>query len=327
MQRNHLKILALVFVILALGACTRERIEATPGPTDTPLPTGMVNLVTPEPKTSNTIGEPGVTTEPKETALETPQEGITATVTAEKPTQQQWTVLPGDSLDSIAIKFGTDAATLRRLNYLQNDEIRVGQVLVVPYIEPTPTPTAAPFYHEVQVGDSLSSIAAQYSVDPGEILKANQLSDANVIQLGQKLLIPGYDPGREESATSEDTTSSTPADAKATDVPDDVVIHVVQPGEGLYDIAVKYKVDAQKIAAANNIANPNLIRAGQKLLIPGLTPEEVRRLRYTIHVVQSGDTLLSIAQQYNVSAEEIATANNITDPNALRVGQELIIPQ
>ncbi|MFN8441526.1 MAG: LysM peptidoglycan-binding domain-containing protein [Caldilineaceae bacterium] len=327
MQRNHLKIFALVFIILVLGACTRERTEATPGPTDTPLPTGMVNLVTPEPKTSNTIGEPKVTIEAKETALETPQEGITATVTAEKPTQQQWTVLPGDSLDSIAIKFGTDSATLRRLNYLQNDDIRVGQVLVVPYIEPTPTPTAAPFYHEVQAGDSLSSIAAQYNADPAEILKANQLSDANVIQLGQKLLIPGYDPGREESAPSEDTAGSTTADANATDVPDDVVIHVVQPGEGLYDIAAKYKVDAQKIATANNIANPNLIRAGQKLLIPGLTPEEVRRLRYTIHVVQSGDTLLSIAQQYNVSAEEIATANNITDPNALRVGQELIIPQ
>lgn len=325
MQPNTLRICAIALILLALSACTRERaVEVTPAVTDTPLPTGMVNMVTAEPKTANAVnGEPPVTVEPKGTA----QADTTPTPNTEKPTQQQWTVLPGDSLDSIALKFGTDAATLRRLNYLQNDDIRVGQVLVVPYIEPTPTPTAAPFYHEVQVGESLSSIATQYGVDPAEILKANELSDANIIQLGQKLLIPGYDPGREANDTGGDTTDSTTADANATDVPDDVVIHVVQPGEGLYDIAAKYKVDAQKIATANNIANPNLIRAGQKLLIPGLTPDEVRRLRYTIHVVQSGDTLLSIAQQYDVSAEEVATANNLTDPNALRVGQELIIPQ
>jgi len=331
-QLNMLRLCAIALIVLALTACTRERVattDGTPVATDTPLPEGMVNVVTPAPKTANSqAGEPGVTSVPTEAADGTPNaEGTPAPEEEKAPTDLQWTVLPGDSLQSIADKFGTDPSTLRRLNYLQNDDIRVGQVLIVPYIEPTPAPTAAPFYHTVGVGDNLGTIAAQYGVDPAEILRANEISDANIVALGQKLLIPGYDPdnaGVDEESTAED---GTPSDPNATEVPDDVVVHVVQPGEGLYDIAVKYKIDATTIAAANNIANPNLIRVGQKLLIPGLTPEEVRRLRFTIHVVQSGDTLLSVAQQFGVSAEELAAENNLTDPNSLRVGQELIIPQ
>lgn len=329
MQSNMLRLCAIALILFAFTACTRERTptEGTPVATDTPLPEGMVNVVTPVPQTANSnAGEPGVTAVPQVDGNGTPEgEGTSAPEQEETPTQQQWTVLPGDSLQTIADKFGTDPATLRRLNYLQNDDIRVGQVLIVPYVEPTPTPTAAPFFHTVQVGDNLGLIAAQYGVDPAEILKANEISDANVIALGQKLLIPGYDPNREADAEpeEEDSASSNPNE---TPLPDDVVVHVVQPGEGLYDIAAKYKIDAAKIAAENNIANPNLIRVGQKLLIPGLTPEEVRRLRFTIHIVQSGDTLLSIAQQYGVSAEELAAENQLTDPNSLRVGQELIIP-
>ncbi len=46
----------------------------------------------------------------------------------------------------------------------------------------------------------------------------------------------------------------------------------------------------------------------------------------TTHVVQAGDTLGSISQRYDVAVEDIATANNIVNVNAISVGQELIIP-
>jgi len=45
-----------------------------------------------------------------------------------------------------------------------------------------------------------------------------------------------------------------------------------------------------------------------------------------VHVVQSGDTLLDIAQEYGVGLDRLQTANNIDDPTLLRVGQELMIP-
>ncbi len=47
----------------------------------------------------------------------------------------------------------------------------------------------------------------------------------------------------------------------------------------------------------------------------------------TTHTVQVGDTVYSIARKYGVTVEEIAAANNLTDPNRVTVGQTLIIPQ
>jgi LysM repeat protein len=49
-------------------------------------------------------------------------------------------------------------------------------------------------------------------------------------------------------------------------------------------------------------------------------PEDV------IYVVQSGDSLSTIAQRFGVSVDEIAQANGITDVNAIMAGQELVIP-
>lgn len=51
-----------------------------------------------------------------------------------------------------------------------------------------------------------------------------------------------------------------------------------------------------------------------------------QRTGETIHVVVAGDTLTTLAQQYGVTVEEIAAANNMTNVHSLEVGQELIIP-
>jgi LysM repeat protein len=55
--------------------------------------------------------------------------------------------------------------------------------------------------------------------------------------------------------------------------------------------------------------------------IPSPTPLVV------IHVVQAGDTLLAIATQYGVTVEEIVELNDLENPDALQIGQELRIPQ
>src|SRR3982751_3522113 len=46
----------------------------------------------------------------------------------------------------------------------------------------------------------------------------------------------------------------------------------------------------------------------------------------TVHVVQRGETLYRIAQQYSLTIEAIATFNNIADPTNIQVGQRLLIP-
>ncbi|ALS77964.1 LysM peptidoglycan-binding domain-containing protein [Planococcus kocurii] len=100
--------------------------------------------------------------------------------------------------------------------------------------------------------------------------------------------------------------------------------YTVKAGDTLYSIARTYKVTVSALAKANNITNYNLIKVGQVLTIPGKsTPPPATSIKYT---VKAGDTLYSIARSYKTTVAKIATANNISDVNSIRVGQVLVIP-
>lgn len=99
------------------------------------------------------------------------------------------------------------------------------------------------------------------------------------------------------------------------------VIHIVRRGETLYSIARRYGVDMWTIARANGITNPNRIYVGQRLVIPTDRPPAG-----TVHIVQRGETLYSIALRYGVSMWAIARANGIANLNRIYVGQRLVIP-
>ncbi len=119
----------------------------------------------------------------------------------------------------------------------------------------------------------------------------------------------------------------------ATAQPEDNVTHVVQPGENLFRIALRYGVDMNELAAANDIGDPTRIFVGQELMIPGLSAPDAgddieNPLVATapiIHTIQRGETLGTIAQAYGVTVDQILQANNITNPNTIYAGQELQI--
>jgi LysM repeat protein len=110
------------------------------------------------------------------------------------------------------------------------------------------------------------------------------------------------------------------------------IAHVVQYGENLFRISLRYGVPMNTIAARNNIANVNLIFAGQTLYIPtggATTPTPVPTTppgEETQYTVRPGDTLSRIARQFNTTTTAIAQRNNIVNPNLIFVGQVLIIP-
>jgi LysM repeat protein len=84
----------------------------------------------------------------------------------------------------------------------------------------------------------------------------------------------------------------------------------------------------QNLGGAPGLPGPGTVpatRAATLTSVPtgSLPTDAPREVRY---IVQPGDTLLSIAARYNVSVEDIMTANGLSNPNALAVGQELIIP-
>jgi murein DD-endopeptidase MepM/ murein hydrolase activator NlpD len=114
-----------------------------------------------------------------------------------------------------------------------------------------------------------------------------------------------------------------PAFLVAQDVEAGVTIHVVQRGETLFRIALRYGTTVDALVALNGIADPTTIQVGQRLLVPSSEPTAAPMPE--THVVQPGETLRSIADLYRVSVDELASLNNITDANQIYVGQVLIV--
>ena len=117
--------------------------------------------------------------------------------------------------------------------------------------------------------------------------------------------------------------------------------HVVQPGENLYRIALRYGTTWPVLAAANGLVNPNLIYSGQVLIIPapGAQPPATPAPVYPTampqpttpptggsYTVVAGDTLSRIALRYNTTVAALVQANNVVNPNLIYVGQVLVIP-
>jgi spore germination protein len=101
--------------------------------------------------------------------------------------------------------------------------------------------------------------------------------------------------------------------------------HLVRWGETLYSIGRMYGVSYLAIAQANGIRNPSRIYAGTWLLIPYGAPWPPQP-GPRVYVVRYGDTLSCIARRFGTTVGAICQANHLWNPNRIRVGQRLIIP-
>lgn len=155
--------------------------------------------------------------------------------------------------------------------------------------------------YEVKRGDTLSAIAAAHGVSVKAILEVNDIPNPDLIRAGQAIVIPGVD-GQPPK------------------------VHVVGAGDTLARIASRYEADAAEIARVNDLANPNLIRVGQRLTIPGAGGGAASTgSAAAFHVVEPGETLSSIASRYGISTRALAEANGITDPSKIYVGSRLAL--
>ena len=125
-----------------------------------------------------------------------------------------------------------------------------------------------------------------------------------------------------------------PDDPDDPDTPDDpqtgTTTIIIQWGDTLSQLAIDYNTTVEELVRLNNIANPNLIYAGDTLIVPtketnpggnsGSTSDEV------VYIVKRGDTLSQIALNFGTTVSAIAQRNNIQNVNLIYVGQRLIIP-
>lgn len=202
---------------------------------------------------------------------------------------------------------------------------------------PAPQLEAAPGLtsYVVEAGDTLRSVAERSGVSVATIVGANGLPDPDLIEIGQELVI----------------------------LPASGVLHNLNPGETISQVAARYGVDAFEIARVNQVGPaveaPVL---GQKLVVPGIepalpeprprpvvartAPRPDEKTETTLansissgqaeaaasekparspvsYEVQDGDTVRSLANQFGVSINTILSANNIDDPDLIKPGLKL----
>jgi LysM repeat protein len=171
--------------------------------------------------------------------------------------------------------------------------------------------------HVVQRGETLSSIAARYGTTAQAIASANGLKNPNFIYAGQRLIIPtGGGGGRATAAGG---------------------TYTVRPGDSLYAIALQHGTTVAALMKANGLTT-SVIYAGQRLVIPGGGSSTGGSGQASsggsgqtssgaqVYTVRRGDTLASIAYRYGTTAQAIANANGLANPNYIYPGQRLRIP-
>lgn len=99
-----------------------------------------------------------------------------------------------------------------------------------------------------------------------------------------------------------------------------VQAYTVKPGDTLWAIAQRNGVTVQDLVRANGLANPGAIFPGEQLTIPG-------QQRSGTYTVQPGDTLWGIAHSLGIHLSDLLNANSVGDPNVIRPGDKLTVPQ
>ena len=111
--------------------------------------------------------------------------------------------------------------------------------------------------------------------------------------------------------------------------------YTVKSGDTLSGIANNYQTTVNTLARLNNLANPNLIYVGQRLLVqqaatpsqPQTTTPSTSTTTAATYTVKAGDTLGQIAANHQTSVNQLVQLNKLTNPNLIYVGQVLTIKQ
>jgi LysM repeat protein len=269
-------------VLVVMSSCTRSKL----GPAPTLAVTQSATAVQTQ---TSTTGQTVVAAEATATTTgsATPAAGTTPTGAA--------------SPSAIPTMTATPAAEATETPTTEVEATATEPVATTPEATATST-SGTEFEYVVQAGDTLWGLALRFDTTVESIKSRNGLV-SDIIYNGDKLIIPGAETGEGERIT-----------------------HVVQAGENLFRISLKYGTTVQAIAAANGIINPSYVYVGQELIIVkgGTVPDDGSSTRY--HVVQPGETLWSIAMRYGTTPWKIAAANGIANINFIYAGRTLRIP-
>ncbi len=255
---------------------------------------------------------------------------------SKRVTWQHYRVKQGDVLGTIAHNFHTSSETISKVNHLKNDNLHIGQSLLIPQSKKIPKdmprdlnvqcravhvpskPGPRLIHYKVKHGDNLWSLSNRYHIKPAEIRFWNHLGYHQDIHKGQPLTL--WVKQNPEHFIYPNYALST-------------FNHEVQSGDSLYSIAKRFSTTMDLLKKANNLSK-DMIRVGHVIkvpkhyssnlhldLSPGVKGHEDYQLTYT---VKKHDTLSQIADYYKVSTHELEAWNHITH-NTIKPHEKLII--
>ena len=242
-------------------------------------------------------------------------------------------VKSGETLSSIAKKYGISVTELKQINRLKGNVIHPHQNLKIKEAviqqnslalannsavidaenETSALPaqsqnrepeSTAPSVHKVEKGETLFSISKKYGISIEQLQKINQLANSN-IHPGQELQLRAN-----KSTIQKNETATT---------------YTVKHGETLSSVAKKLGISVEELKEWNQL-NGNNLRIGQKLIIDKsqTTASAPKKENQIIHRVVSGESLHSIARKYGCKMENIKVWNHKSN-NDIKAGEKLIL--
>ena len=176
--------------------------------------------------------------------------------------------------------------------------------------------------HTVQAKETVYGISKQYGVSQEELYKANPKIEKNGIHPGDLIVIPGK--GTTTTKPTETNTQTTTSNVKISD--DNYQYITIEPKETVYNLTKKYKISEETLNSLNPQIKERGLEIGDVIKLPKDVTNKVFSVPKGTHLIKKGETLYTLAKQYNVSVDDLY-AENPALQTGVKEGMVITIPK
>lgn len=239
---------------------------------------------------------------------------------------QKHTVLKGETVTSIARKYGVSVSEIYKLNPNTENILYEDEEILIPKSQNSSnlnssnqTSYGDVIFHTVQSGETKFGLSRRYGVSIEKLERENP-QIVRLLQAGHRLKITG---GKDLYPQSSQTVKSTSKTNYSK-----IINYVVLPKETLWGISKRYGLTVDELVSVNQDVLSGVLRSGQTISIPIKDSNAVavsNQSSNSYYIVQPGDTKFGLSRKYKISINELERLNPQTVP-MLQAGHQLMLP-